>query len=201
MNKIEKELLKATKIDPRDDDESEADYLDRLVAAVNVLDDDGWNSLSEAAQMWQNTAAELRKEGNAIPSFDESKAAKGKAAAPVKAKGKAKPVAAEEDDDEPEEKPAGKRAAAANGEDDAPAKPKRTRQVSKTGLSAVGFARQHLATHPGCNVEEMAAAIKKAGYATPLSNMTLNSLRNDFRAWSRIFKEQNFLKRDVNLGV
>lgn len=217
MHKVEKELLKATKIEPRDidNDETFEDYLERLMNAVNMLDDDGWNALSPAAQTWQNEAAEAHKADKDIPGFEEDKPAKA-AKATAKAPAKAKPAKAAEpeEEDEPEEdedevadaKPA-KRARAASDEaevengENKPAKPKRTRQVGKTGMSAVAFARQHLATHPGCTVEDMAAAIKKAGYATPLSNMTLNSLRNDFRAWSRIFTEQNFLKRGVDLGV
>lgn len=59
MSKIEKEIAKATGLDPKRGEDRQ-DYLVRLLPAVAKLDDDAWNGLSKGAQSWYNDAAEKR---------------------------------------------------------------------------------------------------------------------------------------------
>jgi hypothetical protein len=66
---IEKELRAATKVSRKSGEESQT-YLRRLFDKANGLDEEGWNSLSEEAQVWCNQASEAREARTDLPGFD-----------------------------------------------------------------------------------------------------------------------------------
>jgi hypothetical protein len=67
---IEQQLLETTKERASKRSESRQDYLKRLAKAVDQLEDDGWDQLSEDTQQWYNKAAEAIKAKEAIEDFE-----------------------------------------------------------------------------------------------------------------------------------
>src|SRR4029077_5513407 len=110
-SKIENELTKATKLKRKNREDSQAWYA-RLTGKVGELENDDWESLSEAAQTWSNTAtravnASATIEGSPddtdaepVEEPEEEKPAPKKNGKKSKAKAKADPEPEPEDDDE-----------------------------------------------------------------------------------------------------
>lgn len=69
-SKIEKELLDATDLSSVRN-ESNEDYIARLMKAVSVLSDKEWDKLSKPAQDWYNDAADAKNDGKSIPAFPD----------------------------------------------------------------------------------------------------------------------------------
>lgn len=211
MHKMEKEVLKASQQDAQTEGEERQDYLERLVRAAAALEDDGWESLSEAARDWVNAGAEQLQAEKDIVDFGgkPAKAAAKPAKAPAKpAKAAPKKAAVVEEDTEQEEveedpeeeeveepAPKGKAKAAAK-----PAKAAANGKAPRAarGMSPAMFVRHHLATHPQDTVDEIAAALSKSGLGV-LSQMTIQSLRNEFRAVCRVLNEKGHFKRGTEL--
>lgn len=72
MSKIKAELLKVTGLKEQKD-ESDQEFRRRLLTAVHALDDKGWESLSEEAQDWFNTAADQKNSKKDIHGFPDDK--------------------------------------------------------------------------------------------------------------------------------
>jgi hypothetical protein len=194
MHKVERELVKKTKVDEQEDGEDRQDFLKRLCEAVNVLEEDDWEAMSEGAKAWANNATRAIKDEKDLPDFEEAKPARKVAVKPIKA---AKATNGEQEaEDEQEEE------TEEEVEDDEPT-PKKAAKPAKEkprGLSAVAFVRQYVATHPTSDVSEIADAVEKAGYSS-LSRSSIGTIRSDFRSIARIIKEQGMLKKGVDLGV
>ena len=203
MHKVEKELAKKTKIDEQDDGEDRQNYLVRLCEAVNTLEEDDWESMSEGAKAWANGATRAVKAEKDLPDFDDDKPAAKKAPAKAAPAAKGKPAAkatkeeAEEEEDPEDEveddgKPPAKKLPVKAKAPAADGKPR--------GLSAVAFVRQYVGTHPASDVAEITEALEKAGYNS-LSRSSIGTIRSDFRSIARIIKDLGFLKKGVDLGV
>ena len=197
MHKIEKELAKKTKIDEQGDGEDRQDYLVRLCEAVNVLEEDDWEAMSEGAKAWANGATRAVKAEKELADFDDDKPAVKKAPAKAATAAKGKPATKASEEEDPEEEvdegtPAAKKAPTA--------KPKAPADGKPRGLSAVAFVRQYVGTHPASDVSEIAEAVEKAGYSS-LSRSSIGTIRSDFRSIARIIKDLGFLKKGVDLGV
>lgn len=67
-NKIETELLEATGLKKKRDEEFQ-EYADRLIEAVHDLKEDDWEALSEDAQDWVNKAAKQRNANKTMSRF------------------------------------------------------------------------------------------------------------------------------------
>jgi len=115
--------------------EDRTKYLNRLVAAIQNIEDDEWEQLSEETQAWANEASKAKNDGQAITDYlDESGEEITAKKKKVKAQAEPKTVAKEEEEDEDEngeedeedeeeeeeEKPAAKKKVAAKSK----AKPK-----------------------------------------------------------------------------
>ena len=198
MHKIERELIKKTKVDEQEKGEDRQDYLQRLCEAVNLLKEEEWDSMSDAAKEWANTSTRAIKGEKPLPDFDDDAPAAKKPAPKAAAKKPAsKAKAAEEGDDEGDDE--------GTEEEVEETAPKKQAKAAATkdkphGLSAVAFVRQYVATHPASDVSEIAGAVEKAGYNS-LSRSSIGTIRSDFRSIARIIKEQGFLKKGIDLGV
>jgi hypothetical protein len=206
MLKVERELLKVTKIAEQEDGEDRQDYLKRLCQAVNVLEDEDWEAVSEEAQEWGNAATRAVKAKKALPDFNEKeKSAEkkdGTKAKPAKPSAKAKPAKAEEEEGEEGEEET-EEEDEDDVEDGGTTKKKAAKPAAKDkprGISAVTFVRQYVAANPQSPVADIAAALEKAGYNS-LSTSSIGTIRSDFRSIARVIKEAGMLKKGVDLGV
>ena len=68
------------------------------------------------------------------------------------------------------------------------------------GSSIEGVSFKDLVTHPDATVDECSRAIDKSPHKK-FSNVTIATVRSDFRSLTRIFKERGFFKDDVNVGT
>jgi hypothetical protein len=106
-SKIEKELLKATKLDA-DDYKKRQDLFVAILEEVNAFKDPQWDKLSEPAQLWINASIKAKKAEKRLPEFPDV--------------GDVKPDADEDEDEAPKKK---KPAADEDDEDEAPKKKKK----------------------------------------------------------------------------
>mgnify|MGYP001595888660 CR=1 FL=1 len=67
---IKEELLAATKLKKRPD-EDDQDFYQRLIDKVSDLSDDGWGELSDEAQKWVNAGVKAIQDAEVIPGFSE----------------------------------------------------------------------------------------------------------------------------------
>lgn len=110
-NSVSTELMKVSGVKVKEG-QSRQSFLKKLAAAVNALDEDDWNSLSEEAQEWNNSAVKSIAGKKDIEDFpDAAQEEKPK-------KKKAKPAEAETDDE-------------AAGDDDEDEKPKKVKASKK----------------------------------------------------------------------
>lgn len=217
MHKIERELIKKTKLDEQGEDEDRQEYLNRLCEAVNQLDEAEWAALSEGAKRWFNTAAKSIQNKKAVADFEADGKDKPAPKAPPKAKEREQEDEPEEEseegegEDEPEDESGEEEDGDAEEEVEEEEPPRKTTKPKPAaakdgakekprGMSAVAFVRHYVATHPTSEVSEIAEATEKAGYTT-LSKSSIGTIRSDFRSIAKIIKELGFLKKDVNLGV
>lgn len=145
MATLEAELIEAIGVKPKKG-EKRPDFLARLAAKADEIEDDAWEEMSEPAQSWVNAALKALNKKKAAPDIEEPEADEEEEdEAPKKvAKAKGKQAAAEDDDeeaddagdddgesedaDEDDEAPPprkGKRAAAADDDDDDEPAPKK----------------------------------------------------------------------------
>lgn len=108
ISKIEAELSKATKVKHRDGQDRQV-FLKAMCIGVEKLDEDVWDSLSDAAQAWYNAAVKTMNAKKPFKDFADVGAVKPGAdddadedEAPKK-KGKKAAAVADEDEDEEEE--------------------------------------------------------------------------------------------------
>lgn len=106
---VEREILKASGFKKKVKDfDDRAEYLAALTRAVDKMEDDDFNDLSQEASDWANAALEAVRDGEEVEDFEEPEA---------------------EEEAEPEEKPAkkGGKRAAREEEDEKPAKKRSSR--------------------------------------------------------------------------
>lgn len=75
MTEVEKELVEASGFKPKKQYKERQDYLTALARAVDVLDDDAIDGLSNEAQAWYGNACDAVNEEAEIPDFDEEEVA------------------------------------------------------------------------------------------------------------------------------
>lgn len=180
-SKIEQELLAATGVKPKKNEDQQA-YLTRLMRAVAKLKDPEWEGLSTDAQEWNNGAAEAHKAGDEIADFpdyaaiddnppvDEEVDEEEEVVPPpvVKAKDKEK---------KPIEKPAPKPAV-----------------VAGTGrkVSACHMIKKMVVKDPTITVAQLSENLKSDGLK--VSDVTIATLRSDLRDTLRVLNELNIAK-------
>lgn len=71
MSEIEKELLAVSKCKKKAPGEDHQKYLTRLMRLVSKVNNDDWESISPAAQDWNNDAAQACKEGTKLANFPD----------------------------------------------------------------------------------------------------------------------------------
>lgn len=204
MSKIEKELLSAAKIDAYDaKSEDRQGYLKRLWKAVDKLDDDVWDGLSEEAQKWQNAATKADENKKAVKDFDgapvdktpkaddKPKAAaagkgdaKGKGQNPPKpaTKAPAKKAVAPAKKAAPAKAPAKKAAAEKPEKGSAP-----SRSVSGKVEGVKATIKAMLCKKPNMTKDDLIAALK--GKGEKLSVVTVTAVRSEFRHTVRVMRQ------------
>lgn len=70
MSKIQKELSKATGVEPKKGEARQA-FLAALVVAIAKLSDKEWDALTDAAQDWFNASAAAKKKNKDFPEFED----------------------------------------------------------------------------------------------------------------------------------
>lgn len=102
MSKIKAELVKATELSVKRDEDKQ-DFLARLMVGIAELSDDAWEELTEPARQWYNAAAEAKNaKKKSLPDFPDAdaeeaepeKAATPRRGAKVEDKEEAKPTKA-----------------------------------------------------------------------------------------------------------
>lgn len=154
----------------QDTDEERDEFLERIVKEAAALEDDDFEKLSVPLQDWINDATKAKKDKKKITDFAE--------------------------EDEGDEK-----AARGGAKAKAKAEPKeaKKRGGSEGGMSSMMFIRYHLVDNPAATVDEVSQALVKAGYNAP-SNVTISTMRSEFRSLTKILAEKNLFKQGVQLG-
>lgn len=152
MSKIEKELLEASNLKPKKNEDSQA-YRTRLCRAVAKISDDAWEGLSSEAQGWNNDAAEALKNSKDIADFPD----------------------AEEEVVEPTPKKEKETAKAS------------TAIHSNRKVSACHRIKTLVAKKPTITVAELSEKLK--GQGLKVSDVTIATLRSDFRDSLRVLNE------------
>lgn len=178
MSEVEKELIKATGVKAIKG--KREPFLNALHDAVQELDDDSWEKLSDGAQKWANRAASAVKKKKAIPDFE---------------------VAAVGDDkDEAESPPAKSTKKKAKAADKAPpkkakaaAKDNKTKAKEVTKPSGVKVRIKELViADPLISVEGIVEQLGKAG--GEVSRVTVSNIRAEFRHSLKVLQEHGLLK-------
>jgi hypothetical protein len=107
MGAVEKELVKATEFKGKKF-KKRSEYLSALASAVDKLDDDQFEALSDEASDWANAALEAVKSKEDVEDFDEPEEEEEEPDAEEPEEEEEDPEAEEpeEEEEEPEEKPA-----------------------------------------------------------------------------------------------
>lgn len=204
MHKTEKELRQILSVKP-DKDEGRQEFLARMIEASSKLGEDEWEGLSETQQDWINGAVLANKAGKKLPEF-EPKAVK--AALALQEGGDDGADADDGDADEADatKKPKGSKSAKSSKDDDddfdkaAPKAKKPAKEVSEEKeLTAMMFIRQYLIKHQDAGIEEIAKAAEKAGYKRP-TNVTISTIRSEFRSLTKLYNKAGAFKTDFTLG-
>lgn len=153
-----------------DSDEDRQEFLARIVKEVGNIEDEDWDKLTPPLQDWINAATRAHKAGKKIADFPAGKGG---------------------DEDE---KPTG-RAGKAKPE----AKETKKRGSDEGGMSAMMYIRHYLVDNPQAPVDEVSQALVKAGYKAP-SNVTISTMRSEFKSLTKILAEKNLFKQGVQLG-
>jgi hypothetical protein len=156
-SKIEQELLKVTGQKAIKRGEDVQDYQKRLITAVDALDEETWNGLSNETQSWYNSGVKAVKDKEPIPAFPDNEVAPEE----KKADGE------QGDAGKPEEKAAeGKPAAAPKAKAKAPAQPKPAAE-KQPGDHKRGGSDEYiklLIKNPTWNKEALLKATNDAGF-------------------------------------
>lgn len=219
MSEMQKELQKVTKIKPNRN-ESRADYLGRLVQAIDGLSDEGWDELSKSAQKWANQATKAYEASKPIKDFPDAEEAE------------SDPADAEEKDEQDaagaeSQQEAGDEDVEAEDEAEAEApvskssKEKAVTSVSKAkkattaksksksngsaeaaapkklGTGAPTIIKQLLLKNASMSKEDLLTALKKKNIK--VSDLTAGTIRSDFRHSLRVLQDADMLKGSIEL--
>lgn len=172
---IEKELVEATSLSSKKNEDRQK-YLARLMKAASKLDDDEWADLSTEAQKWNNDAATDFKSGNAIEDFpdleteEETDQSEVEIAPEEAADEESPPLQPEKDEEQPKGR-AGKSG----------------RPVAAKKTSACHAIKTLVVKKPDISVKELSEKLKQKGLK--VSDVTIATLRSDTRDTLRVLNE------------
>ncbi len=219
MSKVAEELLKVTKVKKKKGEDHQ-ELADRIVKAIDKLEDDDWSDLSEDAQKWANDAAKKAKAKKPFPDFPDDEDEEGeeeeeeeKSSKKPAKKEEKKPAKKEdkksskkkdeeeegedEDEDGEEEEEDEKPAKKGAKEDKKKSSDKKEEKASKPrGSGVTASIKKIMIEDPNISVEDLTKALKKAGFDT-ISNMTVTTVRADFRHTLKILHEEKGLSKDL----
>lgn len=162
-SKIEQELLNATELKSKKDEQRQA-YLSRLCRACAKVDDEVWEALSTAAQNWNNDAAQRVKDGGTIVDFPDFK----------------EPVSNVDDESDEEAKVVTKPKLDKK-------KPEPKLIVQERKVSACHTIKKMVVKNPKITVAELSEQLKDSGLK--VSDVTIATLRSDLRDTLRVLNE------------
>ena len=209
---IESEVLAITKIKPSTKVNRER-FLALVADAVEELDDDEWEKLSEDAQHWCNAATKAIKAEKPVPDFPSASSPKKKAKAKaaeteIEAVAEAEPeeeeqeeqAAAEEEDSAGEMRSSTKMKKVAKKKVAARAKANGSNGASKPRKLTSGvptIIKQMILKNPQMTKDDIVTALKKKGLK--VSDLTVSTQRNEFRHALRVIQDAGLLKRDLHI--
>lgn len=201
MHPIEKELRTKLKIKvDRDKDRDREALLLRIHNGLEALPDEEWESMAHDTQLWANDAARAVKKGKPIPDFPVANGADPDPV-PTKAAKAEKPDKADKPEKAPSKAPAATKAKADRApavKEAAPAP--RKRAAGADGMSMMTFLRHYLVSNMDATVEEIRKALEKSPHKVP-SDVTITTVRSDFRAVIRILRERGYFKDGLDTGT
>lgn len=176
MHKIEAELTKATRF--RASGKTGQPLLKGLVEAVQKLDDEAWDELSDPAQRWVNAGVEAMQAGKPVPKF-----------------GKVADEPEEEAEDEPAPKPAkkvkDKKVKAAK-----PDKPKKLK-VASVAPNMNTLLKQLVLRNPNITNPEIMEKLQKAGYEP--TTFFIATAKSTFKHALRVIKQEGVDVRELDV--
>ena len=192
-SKIETEILKLTGVKVKDMKGSRQKYLRKVFGAINKLADEEWEELSEAAQLWANTASEAKADSGDLPDFPDLENGDGDDKKPkATARGGKK--------DKKGKKASGKKTGVTRA-----GTKKGTGTKKGNGTAAAGGKRsgvkirikQFVLKKPKITVEDLVTKLAKEGY--PTSESTIRAMRSEFRHSLKVLKDEDALSIDIEL--
>ena len=188
MSVIKKELMEATSLKQKKA-EDETDFLNRLIPAINEMEDADFDKLSSAAQTWANKAIKAFQADKPPPAWpDADEGSKSPEEKPAKAKAEKAPAkkAKVDDEDEPVAKP--KKAAKDEDEEKPAKKPK------KEGNAATYKVKEYMLDHPEMTASEI---FDKIGEKLGTTKLTVWSAYSSFRHSVRVLQDKGLLPKKV----
>jgi len=171
------ELVKISGIKKRRGEERQ-DYLKRVVLAIQKIDEDVWDDMSEEAKEFYNKMAERHAAGESIPDFKtkegDGKMAKKKTTKTSKVSKPSKKKTTSSDNE--------------NGNDEAPAKAKKERQKG-----AQQMIKKIVLDDPKLPIDDVCTKVEAEGFT--LSRSSVVSIRGGFLDSMRVIQDAGRLKK------